>query len=109
MGTRVPRTQEHLSLLISDKPNAWEYLLFAGALIIEMEPLESRYADYKLGYTPRLGVLVYEAQFPEYFSMQLGELKILASNFEAIYADEVLQSALGPPERRAIRPRSSIS
>lgn len=93
----VPRTPEELSRIISERPRGWEYLLFAGALILELEPLESRYEDYKLGYAPRLGITVYESQFREYLQIQLGELRVLVDNFTRIFNTETLAPAFGPP------------
>jgi len=93
----VPRTEEELNLLMAERPSGWEYLLFAGALRLELERLETQYEDYKLGYAPRLDVIVYESQFFEYLHSQVNELQILASNFALIFNTEVANAAFGPP------------
>jgi hypothetical protein len=93
----VPRTEEQLNLLIAERPRGWEYLLFAGALILELEQFESRYEDYKLEYAPRLGRSIYESEFPEYLKIQIEELEILGRNFTRMFNTEVAQAAFGPP------------
>lgn len=97
MENNVPRTEEQLSHVLAERPRGWEYLLFAGALILELEPLESRYEDYRLEYAPRLGRFIYEAEFHEYLQTQINELKVLASSFTRIFNNEIAKAAFGPP------------
>jgi hypothetical protein len=92
----VPRNEEELNLVIAERPSGWEYLLFAGALRLELERLESQYEDYKLGYAARLGVIIYDAQFPEYLKIQIDELQVLGRNFTGIFNTEVAGTAFGP-------------
>lgn len=91
----VPRTQEQLDRMIKDRPLAWEYLLFAGALIVETEALDALYRDYLIGYAPRLGVPVYEANFMEFYRMQLGELRNISQLFERVFSNQAVDSAIG--------------
>jgi hypothetical protein len=93
----VPRTEAELSSLIAERPSGWEYLLFAGALRLELERLEIQYEDYKLGYAPRLGVTVYESEFTNFLKIQIDELKVLGNNFTRIFNTEVAGAAFGPP------------
>jgi hypothetical protein len=93
-GISVPRTEEDLSVLIADRPGGWEFLLFAGALILELERLESRYEDYKLGYAPRSGTIIYESRVMEYIKIQANELKILMRHVTHLYNTEVAAVAL---------------
>lgn len=94
-GNAVPRTQNQLDSMIKDRPLGWELLLFAGALIVEMEALDARYRDYLIGYGPRLGVPVYEANFKEFYRIQLGELHSIAVLFEQIFSNQLVISPIG--------------
>jgi hypothetical protein len=71
-------------------------LLFAGSLVLEMEPLETRYYDYELGYALRLGKVIYKDKFWEYTQIQMGELQLLMELLIHIYSDEVRAVAFGP-------------
>lgn len=92
----IPRTRGQLDKVASDRPLAWEYLLFAGALIVEMGELDSRYRDYLLGYAPRSGVPVYEANFMEFFQIQLNELINISTFFQQIFSNQAVDEAIGP-------------
>jgi hypothetical protein len=51
----VPRDAEEQRRLISQRPMAWEYLLFAGVLLQGKLALELKWQDYKTGYARRRG------------------------------------------------------
>jgi hypothetical protein len=51
----VPRNPDEQRALISQKPPAWEYLLFAGALLQGKERLEPKWRDFKAGHGRRTG------------------------------------------------------
>jgi hypothetical protein len=97
IGPNIPSTDEELSRIISEQPIGWEYLLFAGALVLELARLETRYEDYKLRYAPRLGTAVSEPKFREYLNVQLGELQDLVRNIDPLFRDEVIEAAFGAP------------
>jgi hypothetical protein len=66
-------------------------------MISEMEPLESRYEDYKLEYSPRSGVTVYKANFLEFLSIQLSDLTVLAKMFAQLFSNNAArEAAFGP-------------
>lgn len=45
----VPRTPAHQSRLIAEKPDCWEYLLFAGTLQLGLDRREFAYLDHTIG------------------------------------------------------------
>lgn len=96
-GTLVPRTQEELDMLIQLKPDYWEYRLFAGALILEISAMDTRYEDYLLGYAPRRGVAIYDPEFVNFLKMQASELRIIAGSFTRLFNDETSARAFNPP------------
>jgi hypothetical protein len=95
----VPRNQDEIDLLISQRPDFWEYRLFAGVLTLQAAALDSKYEDYLLGYAPRSGVAIYEAQFTNFLKMQLDELRVLGDNFKQIFNTTAghAERAFGPP------------
>jgi hypothetical protein len=94
VNAAVLRTKIQLDTIIKDRPLGWEYLLFAGALIVEMEALDARYRDYLIGYAPRPGVLVYKANFVEFYQMQFGELRNISQQFKQIFSNQAVDGAI---------------
>jgi len=47
---RVPRTERENSILLGERPPAWEYLLFSYLLTSKMEPLEGLYRDHRAAF-----------------------------------------------------------
>jgi hypothetical protein len=94
----VPRSQEEIDALLATRPAFWEYRLFAGAMLLELNALDARYEDYLLGYAPRRGVSVYEAQFVDFLTMQLDEMQVIAGSFGRIFTTEAdhYTRAFGP-------------
>jgi hypothetical protein len=92
----VPRTREQLDRVKTERPLAWEYLLFAGALTVEMEDINERYRDYLIGYAPRSGTPVYESDFIEFFNIQLNELITVSEFFQRIFSTQAMEEAIGP-------------
>jgi hypothetical protein len=92
----IPRTREQLDKVANDRPLAWEYRLFAGALIVEMTELDSRYRDYVLGYAPRGAAPVYDSNFIEFYQIQLGELIRISSFFQQVFSTQAVDEAIGP-------------
>jgi len=85
-----------LDKMIRDRPLGWEYLVFAGALIVEMDAFDARYRDYAIGYAPRLGVPVYEESFMKFYEMQLVELLNISELFKQVYSNQAVDKAIGP-------------
>jgi hypothetical protein len=52
---RVPRTPDQQRQLLAQRPQAWEYLLFAGVLAQGMAALEPKWRDHELRYVRRRG------------------------------------------------------
>ncbi len=84
----VPRSREELDAIIVAKPDHWEYRLFAGAVLLEMNALDAKYEDYLIGYAPRRDVAVYEAQFVDFLGMQLEELRVIGESFTRVFGTD---------------------
>jgi hypothetical protein len=93
----VPRNDDEVGQLLSERPQGWEYMLYAGALVIGIERLEVKYNDYALGYAPRLGTVIPSADFIHFIQSQLNELKLMTSSLNRLFTNEVLTDAVGAP------------
>ncbi len=52
---RSPRTVEQKRELLAQRPQGWEYLLYAGVIWQQRQALESKWLDHELGYARRTG------------------------------------------------------
>jgi hypothetical protein len=52
---RCPRTVDQKRELLAQRPDGWEYLLYAGAMWLGRQALESKWLDHELGYARRSG------------------------------------------------------
>jgi hypothetical protein len=52
---RSPRTVEQKRELLAQRPEAWEYLLYAGVLWQRRQVLEAKLLDHEIGYARRIG------------------------------------------------------
>jgi hypothetical protein len=93
----VPRSDEQIGLLLSERPDYWEYFLFAGALVVGLERLQEKYSDYALGYAPRLGLVVPSGEFMHFLDSQLNEFGEMIGLLDKLLSEDVMAEALGPP------------
>lgn len=92
----VPRTERELMQAFSEKPLAWEFFTFAGALQISRAAVEGKFLDYELGYAPHAGSLT-ESETIEWVQLTLSELRSLTSGLSHLLAPETTIRAFGPP------------
>ena len=93
----IAKSDEQIAQLLSERPQGWEYLLFAGALCAGVERLETKYSDYSLGYAPRLGIMIERQQFADFINSQLDELNVMIGTLDALFSPTAMEDALGPP------------
>jgi hypothetical protein len=102
----IPWTEQEQHDLLSARPPAWEYLLFAGVLWRGKMVLEPKFRDYELGYARIRGE--YFRSIPEtlrYVERQMFEMSEVAGRVMTIFRKEAqewafgLQGVPGDPER----------
>ena len=107
----VPKSHEELGTIIVDKPQRWEYRLFAGTLLLELNRLDMQYEDYLLGYAPRSHDAIYEPDFVDFLKMQLDELQVIGGTFVRLFSTDAghKRASIWPPRkaRRCRKNRSS--
>jgi hypothetical protein len=93
----VPRTPEELAAVVRDRPLAWEYLLFAGILLIGKQDLELRWRDHRLGLPTGEYHRVEEDDVPRYASEMIGRLAWLLEPINRVFAPDAQEEAFGAP------------
>jgi hypothetical protein len=51
-----PTDRNEVDRLVAERPDAWEYLIYAATLRQAFDGLEAQYRDHALGYAPRAGM-----------------------------------------------------
>lgn len=93
----VPQSDAGIEQLLTSRCAGWEYLLYAGALVIGIDSLEPRYGDYLLSYAPRLGTMIAESEFPYFLNSQLGEVQVIVDSLNIAVRRDIIEDALGAP------------
>lgn len=93
----IAKSDEQIALLLSERPNGWEYLLYAGAMCAGVERLETKYSDYCLGYAPRSGVMIKPEEFLHFARSQLDELETMVHTLNKVFDPQIMEDVLGPP------------
>lgn len=91
----VPRTPEQLQALVTERPDGWEFLLFAAVLVRGKNDLELRWRDHEL----RLPTADYhrldEDEVAGYLSAAFGRLRWTLGPIERVFAAQ--EDAFGKP------------
>jgi hypothetical protein len=93
---RIAKSDEQVAMLLSERPNGWEYLLYAGAMCAGVERLETKYSDYSISYAPRLGIMIHSEELLHFAQSQLGELQVMVGTLNRILDPQVMEDVLGP-------------
>lgn len=93
----VPRSQEEQERLVKEKPIAWEYRLYAGALFQEMAKIETKWRDHQLGFTRRTGNLIKDADAVPIYQRFLNDMASSGSLVDALFTEDRQEKAFGPP------------
>lgn len=96
-GGKVPRTEAELATVADKRPVGWEYLLFAGNLLIGRAALEPKYHDHEM----RVGVPTAERVDNDtaiaFIKGSLDGVTGQIANFNALFEREVQERAFGLP------------
>jgi hypothetical protein len=92
---RTPRDREELAAIQRERPEGWEYLLFAGALLVGRDDSEAEYHD-RLQATPEGEFLDPESAMAR-LDVAFTELSELTSATAAVLEPDVLEPAFGAP------------
>jgi hypothetical protein len=92
----VPRTPDQQRQLLAQRPDAWEYLLFAGVLAQGKAALEPKWRDHQLRYVRRRGPELDESQAIAFMQGAFKEAEAAGNNAMKLLNRPVVESAFGP-------------
>jgi hypothetical protein len=95
---KVPRTPEEMQVVLEKRPYGWEYLLWAGALRLGMESLETKYQDHVTGYVEPSDVfLAKPVEYLQFAQNALQDGLRMGQNFMGVLSPETQVAAFGEP------------
>jgi len=93
----VPRNSKQLSRLLAEKPEGWEYLLFAGILFLGKESLEFKWHDHEIHYARRTGRHLDDKSAFTYMTNAWSDLSAVTSNITSVLTKDFQKKAFGAP------------
>lgn len=93
---RVPRTPAEVAILLGERPQAWEYLLFAYWLVTKLEQKKSAYNDHRLKFAIS-GQHIDSDQVLDYSQAELARIGATTATFEELLLGEAQDTAMGLP------------
>jgi len=93
----VPRTAKQIDQVLLNRPPAWEYLLFAGYLVVGKSELERKWRDHELGYRSPHGPLIDDADAATILQSALNDTQTYVANATRLLEKEPQERAFGPP------------
>ncbi|AOY73585.1 hypothetical protein ARZXY2_4085 [Arthrobacter sp. ZXY-2] len=94
---RVPRSPESIDALIAERPDGWEYLLYAGLLRAGVDALEPRYRDHAMEYAAPTGRHIARDDLTAFAQAAMGDALSIAGNFSAVLDPRAQEAAFGAP------------
>jgi hypothetical protein len=94
---KVPTTPEGLQVVVTERPAAWEYLLFAGTLLANMDALDGKLHDFTAGYAAPNGRHVAREEFVDFAQRAIAEVRLIVGNLEPVMDTTTQERAFGKP------------
>jgi TIR domain len=96
--SRSPRSLAEKARLLAERPDGWEYLLFAGTVFMGKQDLSSKLRDYELGYAPYVGPsLSTAAAAMDFVSASFDELVVMNATLMKLVSPDSQIWAFGQP------------
>lgn len=95
--TAVPRTAIDLELLLAERPLGWEYFLYAGSLLVELDRLEHKYRDHELRYAASTSRTLGWDEVMPYLNGMLAEISRIVGQTHSVLGEDVQERAFGKP------------
>jgi hypothetical protein len=93
----TPRDAEAVSSLLRDRPDGWEYLLYAGTMLVERDACEDVYRDHLLRHVRPRGPALDDEAAVQRLRAALPDLQASVDAAMALFDPRVQQRAFGPP------------
>ncbi len=91
----TPRTRDTLAVVRRERPDGWEYLLYAGVLFLGMRDLEGSYRDHLLRYAALTGDPLSEWDAIKKLKEAFPDATALSGSIDRIFAAESVERAFG--------------
>jgi hypothetical protein len=93
----TPRTADEIAILLRDRPDAWEYLLYAGTLFLRMQREEPEYRDHLMRYATLAGDPLDEVAASSRLIAAFPDATALADILMELFESDVQELAFGRP------------
>lgn len=94
---RAPRTNDEISALLREEPDSWEYLLYAGAMLIARVDLEEQYRDHLIGYAPLEGDSLDAEEAINRLQAAFPDAQALVKQVDRLFSATIQERAFGLP------------
>ena len=95
--SRTPRSSDERTALLRERPGAWEYLLFAGSLLMRREELEDDYHDHQLRYVALEGDPLDEEAATSRIQSAFPDALALVAAIQQLFDQHLHERAFGAP------------
>ena len=92
-----PRTAEQRRELLAQRPDGWEYLLYAGVIWQRRQALESKWLDHELGYARRTGQHLNDGEAFTLLKSAMADFGACIVNAEKLLNPQGRERAFGLP------------
>jgi hypothetical protein len=92
---RVPRSAEEIATLLSERPEGWEYLLYAAKLLDGNNKLQRKYQDHRIKYTSRPPRVLSDYGVADELARGISSIEAIADLFNRLLAKDVQDAAFG--------------
>ncbi len=94
---RSPRTADQTRELLAQRPDAWEFLLYAGEIWQGRQALESKWLDHELGYARRTGLHLDDHEALKLISSVMADFGACITNVVKMINPRARERAFGLP------------
>lgn len=96
MGSQIPTTDDEIAQLVADKPDFWEYLLWAGVLQTQMARHEPAYRDHLLRHAPPADKPLDWPATIAMLQQSFADFQVIVGQLEAPFDRDIHLRAFGP-------------
>lgn len=94
-GDRTPRTAAEVEQVLAARPPGWEYLYFAGILLLERNAAEDQFLDHEMGYAAPSNEHIPPGDVSRFLDARIDRLRSLIRTLTALLNPEVQLRAFG--------------
>lgn len=93
---RVPRTPGEATVLLEERPRAWEYLLFSYCLSSALDQRRAAYNDHRIQFALG-GESIQTTDLTDWMQSELGKIENIIETFDQLLRGPALDAAMGAP------------